>query len=133
MSFDIFVNCFRHLEPAPLPRQTVEAIFAPYIVGREDIDILVVFEDGGRARVTIFERGGYGSLAVNRPPASPAFWQAIIDVLAATDSVLHWPGTGCVITNPAVGDHLPDDMLAALGKPTVTNTVEGVLDCISRG
>jgi len=137
MSFSVYVECYSKGWGKSYPRRIVEDAFKPFICGREKtrerVALLLSFEGGGKARVLLDDTQNVNGFSVNRPPASPEFWKAIIEILKATDSVLHWPGSGCVITNPAVRDDLPKEMLAAVGEPTVTEDYTVALDCIERG
>jgi hypothetical protein len=69
--------------------------------------------------------------SVNRPPTKDhAFWPAQIDVLRKTPSVLFWPGKGGVVAHECVLGHLPSDLVAAIGPPTVTTDVEVIFELI---
>jgi len=137
MSFDIFVECYSKGCGKSYPRRIVEDAFKAFIYGKEKARggeyLLLSFGDGGKARVFLDDTQDTSGFMVNRPPASPEFWKAIIEIMKATDSVLWWPGSGCVITNPAVRDDLPKEMLAVMGEPTVTEDIDAVHDCIERG
>ena len=137
MSFSVYVECYSKGQPKPYSWRIIEDAFKPFVCGRERergrMALLLSFEDGGEARIVAEDAQNVSGFGVNRPPASPEFWKAIIEIMKSTDGVLWWPWSGCVITNPAVRDDLPKEMLAVMGEPTVTEDIDAVHDCIERG
>ena len=127
MSFDVWVGCFQNGDIATFPRAIVERAFAD-IADRSDPATWRLADSGGT--LYIGEEAGF---AVNRPPGYDEFWEAIVDVLRQTPSVLYWPGKGCVIADPSVAAHLHPDLVAAVGTPTVTTDVAEILELIRKG
>lgn len=127
MSFDVWVGCFQNGELATFPRSIVERAFAA-IADRSDPTYWKLADCGGR--LAIRDQAEVRGFSVNRPPVYDEFWDAIIEVLQKTPSVLYWPGNGCVIADPATAKHLPSELVAAVGMPTVTNVPSEILDLI---
>jgi len=132
MSFDIFLACYRDGENATFPHEIVRRAFAPYILEihgglkvdpEAEVDSqrwALRFKDGGRCDVYINAEGPIGGFMVNRPPGSPAFWDALIDIMKQTDTVLFWPDGGAVVAKESVVAHMPPDMIEVMGRPKVT-------------
>lgn len=129
MSFDVWVGCFQNGELATFPRSIVERAFAA-IADRSDPTSWKLADC--RGRLSIDDQAEINGFSVNRPPAHDEFWDAIIEVLQQTPSVLYWPGNGCVIADSATAKHLPSKLIAAVGMPTVTNVPSEILDLIQK-
>jgi hypothetical protein len=132
MSFDIYVSCFRAGKLTTFPRSIVEKAFSANADETGSTCWTVLYPDAGRGFVYIDAEPEITNFSVNRPPSSPPFWEAILDILRQTPSVLYWPGDGCVIADAAVVEQMPPDMIKSLGAPTVVRTIAEILDCIAR-
>jgi hypothetical protein len=126
MSFDIFLTSFQGGEVQPLPRVTVLRALSP-IASRGEAGYWR-FADS-MATVFIPDEGPIPGLTITRPPDYPEFWQAIVDILRQTSSVLYW-GRGAVIADRALIPHLPTSFVEKLGAPTVTSDIKEILDLI---
>jgi hypothetical protein len=132
MSFDIFLSCFHLGNLAAFPRSIVEKAFSVDADETKSTCWTVNYPDGGSGFDYIDEEVEITNFAVNRPPISPAFWEAMLDILRQTPSVLYWPGDGCVVADAAVIEQLPPDLIESLGTPTVVSTGAEILACIQR-
>jgi len=126
VSFDIFLTSFQNSEVNPLPRSIVLAALSP-IASRCESGYWR-FTDSV-ATIDIPDEGPISGLTINRPPGYPEFWQAIVDILSKTPSVLYW-GIGAVVADRAVIAHLPRSFVEKLGMPTVTSDVTEILNLI---
>ena len=133
MSFDIFFVCVDQGEVASFPRSIIEERFAPFIKSRtrdswELIDSL--------ADVWIREDVQTSGFMVSRPPGDEKhpFWQALLDIMRETQTVLHWPSGGplphAVVANESVIAHMPADMLRVVGRPKIVHKPEDFWRCI---
>jgi len=133
MSFDIFLVCVDHGEVANFPRSMIEERFAPFIESRTSgswglIDSL--------ADVWIAEGSRTSGFMVSRPPGheNHPFWQALLDIMGQTQTVLHWPSGGplphAVVANESVIAHMPADMLRVVGRPKIVHKPGDFWRCI---
>lgn len=126
MSFDVSLSCFQNGEPATFPRALLERAFAAF-ADRSDPEVWIL---KGGSTLDVDAGAEINGFSVNRPPEYDEFWNAIMDILRQTPSVFYWPDGGCVIADPAVAKHLPDDFIDGLGTPTVTTDPSEILDLI---
>ena len=129
MSFDIYVNFFLNGKPRAISRNTVARAFGA-IADTSDPRGWWDLTDS-RAVLLVHETDELEHLGVNRPPhGEHPFWPALVDFLRETRGVLYWPGGGQVVTDQAVAEHLPPEMIEIFGPPIVTDSVERILRAI---
>jgi hypothetical protein len=128
MSFDVDVTCFQNGEPANFPRTLLERVFGS-IADRSNPEQWVL---KGGSTLYVGEGDQICGFSVNRPPEYDEFWIAIMEILRQTPSVFYWPGGGCVVANPEVAKHMPEDFIKALGAPEVVTDPSEILDIIMR-
>jgi hypothetical protein len=127
MSFDIWLVCLDRGKVASFPRKLVEDACAPFIESRSEdswnlSDSLADVWIGTDAEIE-----GFG---VSRPPGDEKhpFWQALLDIMRQTQTVLHWPTGGplphAVVADESVIAHMPADMLRIVGRPNVVQRPE---------
>ena len=134
MSFDIFLVCLDHGKVATFPRSIIEERFAPFVESRRKTSWKLV---DSLADVWIGEdEVQTGGFMVSRPPGDEKhpFWQALLDIMRQTQTVLHWPTVGplphAVVANESVIAHMPADMLRILGRPNIVLKPEDFLHYI---
>jgi len=132
MSFDIWLGCFKNGNPEAFPRSIVDDAFGRFAENREPGHWVLRYPDGGRGDLSFDDTPMIKGLAVNRPPAHPDFWKGILEVLSRTTSVLFWPGSGCVVASENVVRDLPEDLIDAVGAPTIVNQPAQIVDVIER-
>ncbi len=132
MSFDIFLGCFKGGEEANFPRSIVEEAFGAFVERREDRCWVLLYPDGGAGDLYVDENPNISGFSVNRPPASPGFWEGILSVLQRTSSVLFWAGSGCVVAFESIIADLPKDLIETVGAPTVVARPEQIVEVIKR-
>jgi len=132
MSFDIWLGCFKNGEVAKFPLKIVEEAFGRFAQRREPGWWVLNYPDGGRGDLSVEAEPMVPGLAVNRPPAHPAFWEGILAVLQRSSSVLFWPGGGAVVADSSVIPELPPDLIEAVSIPTVVTRAEEIVECIER-
>lgn len=96
MSFDVWVTAFRDGKVTTFPRASVEDAFGPFATRTKPERWDLSFPDGGGGVLRMDDDQLITGFGVNRPPGSPLFWQAMLDVLKSAPTVLYWPGGGCV-------------------------------------
>jgi len=133
MSFDLFLQSFQNGVPAGFSRTFIEHAFGPYAQVREAERWVLRYPDGDRCELYIDNtKPVIDSFMITRPPASRAFWTAILELLRHTSSALYWPGGGAIIANTSVRYQLPPDMVRALGEPTLVTSAEQIIECIKQ-
>ena len=132
MSFDIFLGSFKNGIQNEFPLAIAENAFGRFVDRREPECWVLVYPDGGRGDLYIDDEPMIAGFSVNRPPAHPAFWQGIFDILSSTTSVLFWAGSGCVVASKSVIPDLPQDLIDTVGTPTVVTRPEQILEIIER-
>lgn len=68
------------------------------------------------------------SLTIERPCGDKQLWLDVISTLRLGNGVLYFPGGKPLIADPSTARHLPDDMLEALGEPSVVEGPKDILD-----
>lgn len=132
MSFDIFLGAFRQGEPAAFDRAIVEDAFHPLIASRDHHGWALTCD----SFVHIGDASAITHVTINRPNFTPAFQDALFEVLRRAPAVLFWPGSGphprICAADPAVVAELPPDMIEALGAPVIVASGAEIPACISR-
>jgi hypothetical protein len=131
MSFDLFLQSFKDGAPTTFPTALIEKGFGPYAAIREPRCWVLRYPNGGYGELYVdAAQESLGHFMVARPPDSPEFWRALLDLLQQTSSCLYWPGGGPVIANPTVRNHLPPDMIQSLGEPIFVSAPEQIVEAI---
>ena len=146
MSFDIFLSDVGGGGGTGFPREIVARAFGPFIDKVDTLPKIQVlpdvepadeerwvlrFADGGGCDVYIDVENPTGGFMVSRPAASPAFWEALIEIMKQTDSVLYWPNGGAVVAKESTIAQMPPSMIEVLGTPKVTTDVKEIHAFIS--
>lgn len=132
MSFDIFIACFHGGDEGAFPRHVMEEAFGPYIDSREPRCLVLRFADGGHSDVYVEDKEHISFFGVNRPAASPEFWQAVFEILRQTPTLLLWPGgEHPVVGSPATLQHLPADVAETFGVPIIAVSPDQIRACVT--
>ena len=123
MSFDLYIGSFVGGEPAPFPSSMLKSVFAPFIVATEPEYYVLRFGSGEFDTCTLFVDTSAEEIdrfSVNRPLADDRLYDALLTVLKMPGLALYMPGT-CppLVGNAETLEHLPKDMIEALGEPAV--------------
>ena len=121
MSFDLFVGCFHHGERSCFRSDILGRAFGQFAISREHGCLVVCFGHPPEDNCYIYydtESEMIDSFCVNRPKTDPRLFKAIFDVLRQGNMVLYMP-SNCppLVGNQTVLEHIPQDMIATLGKP----------------
>jgi hypothetical protein len=130
MGFDLFLDNFQNGQPAPFPNSLVKQCFGHYLSGSSGKDWS--FQYPGYAEIYADEGEQISHFMVSRPPIHPEFWKGLFDLMKAASARLSWPGEGCVIADPSVRAHLPEELIEALGEPTLVTAPEQILEEIRK-
>jgi len=132
MSFDIYLRCFQHGAPGGLSRDRVRALFpVDETESRRDHWVLRYDEHNTcsmsvvacASDTTLIE-----SIAVSRPCKEIGLWNALLEVMRMAPIVLYFPGDRPpLVADASVCEHLPRDMIKALGSPRVVESGQDIV------
>jgi hypothetical protein len=121
MSFEAFVQCFKDGESAGIPRQQIREAFGSFLSDRGDdwhlfydaansCDVMLTIDDTEETLVQGF--------TVTRPCGDERFWDSMASILRLGNVVLYFPAS-CppLIADASVAQHLPPNMIEAMGQP----------------
>jgi hypothetical protein len=131
MSFDVYLQVFDNGEPAGIPRNSVRDAFREAIVTDCSPDTWNVQYDSQNSCDVYLSADGatlVQGLSINRPCGDLRLWDALASILELGYVVLYFPGCKApVIANLNVRQHLPEDMIEALGDPIVVGSGAEIL------
>ena len=121
MSFDVWVSRFREGAPDEFSRTTVLKAFGSHITQLDATCWRVFYDEqnscdvfaGGRSEGSDLITG----FTVNRPCGDQRLWDALISILRIPRMVLYFPGGRPLIADASTAEHLPADMIDAIGEP----------------
>ncbi|EKE77803.1 hypothetical protein [Gallaecimonas xiamenensis] len=121
MSFDVCVQWFRRGEADWVATDLVLEAFGSALIAEDDFgwrlsfgqeamsDIYLSFDGDDTSRVC--------AVTVNRPSTADAMWVALFGLLGIGNSVFFFPEGGLFVRSSNVREHLPIDLIEALGEP----------------
>lgn len=133
MSFDIFVQCFRDGEAVTFKRAIFDEIFDRFAVTREAKFMRVEFPDGGGADIYVDEGDALDSVMFNHC-GGDAFFDALYQLADRVKGIIYWADEApcSAITDAAVLEHLPEDLVEGVGPPALVRDRDGITDAIER-
>lgn len=139
LSFSIYVQRFWNGERATFPRSYIEETFGLNIVSREPKFGCMVLEypaEGHAGDVYVGSEEQIDGFSINRPGGDrfPLFWSSILHLMQKAGLVLHWPSTGpsLTVTDLALVEHVPSEMLEAIGPAFLVSSGAEILEAIRR-
>ena len=72
------------------------------------------------------EPDGVHHIGIDRPLASPEFWQGLFEIVRLTQSFLVWPGGGPVVTEEAAIEFLPTMFREPRATPKIARSWEDI-------
>jgi hypothetical protein len=132
MSFDLFLQVFDQGELTRISRDRVRDAFgAAFVTESEPDRWKVLYDPQNSCDVYLSVDGSAGmlqGLSINRPCGDLRLWDALAYILALGNVVLYFPGCRApVIGNVNSRQHLPLDMIEALGEPIVVRSGAEIL------
>jgi hypothetical protein len=134
MSFEIFMECYRHGQPASFDRALIhEAFGSDARIGDGEIDS-IVYPEGDRAEVFGADEPIIEGLMFNHASGDRVF-DGLWRLANQTRSIVYWPGEGsqCAVTNAETLQHIPAEMLEDIGPARIVRTGRELADYIARG
>ncbi len=118
MGFEVYVTWYDREQPARVPLESVRIALGAsahtepdqlrlHVGSAEDV---IVFVEASATRAV-------KSISVDRPPASPMVWDAIVRAMKLGHGLCFWPGETCAVARPEDAGHIPRDIIANLGDP----------------
>ena len=135
MSFELFLQCFDRGEPAGITRGKIRPLF-PIVEAESEIDFWPVrYDDLNSCEISLDPLSSDPSLvtaiAVRRPCGDLRLWEAVLEIMRLGHTVLYFPGhSPPLVTSLEVSDHLPPDLVQALGQPRLVATAQDILDAV---
>jgi hypothetical protein len=137
MSFEVYVQSFRNGEPSGVPRGKIRSAFGGYLTETEPNFWHLRYDDANSCDLNLTvddaDPGVIQGFAVHRPCGDARLWDALAAILSLGDLVLYFPGGGApLVARTSVAQHLPMDMVEALGQPVVVTRGEQIQNEIQR-
>lgn len=131
MGFIAFLTCWRDGKEATFDLSVLEEVFRGHILQREPSSITVKFPDGEEARLDWDRSDRIHTLTIARPGGAELFEKLVV-LARWTGSGVYWVGDGRCLAVPCEGvlNHLPPDMVHALGPPIVVASGTALLQAI---
>jgi hypothetical protein len=131
MSFDVYVQVFDKGKPAGVPRGSVRDAFGTAVSESEPGRWGVFYDAQNSCDIYLSVDAGTGmlrGLSVNRPCGDLRLWDALLSILKLGYVVLYFPGCKApLVANFNVRQHLPHDLIEALGEPVVIGSGAEIL------
>jgi hypothetical protein len=131
MSFEVYLQSFNYGDFAGLPRQSVRAAFGAYLTETDLNYWRVHYDEENWCTVGLSADAAHPEfvhgLAVHRPCADRRLWDALAAILGLGNNVLYFPDCRApLVARTSAIDHLPSDLIEALGRPVVVLTGEQI-------
>jgi hypothetical protein len=127
MSFDVYLQSFHRGDFAGVPRQRVRDAFGTHLTEAEPDYWQLRYDEANTCDIDLTPHDTDQSMVlgftIHRPCADKRLWNALASILTLGDVVLYFPGGRApLVASSRVTEHLPPDMVEALGQPVVVTT-----------
>lgn len=123
MSFDVHIQFFEGGEPAAIPRDSAREAFGSKLAEPEQNRWTVSYDPQNSSEIYLNSGESVESLwglSIYRPCGDLRLWDALASILKMGNAVLYFPGCKPpLVAKLSVREHLPADMIEALGEPVV--------------
>jgi hypothetical protein len=126
MSFDIYLQCWRHQLPSRFDWVEFQKVFGAYLEFDEPDSGTIKFPDGSGAQILVYDTKDSSGVSVSSA-GGKHFWDAFVTFASRTGSTIFWADNGLsvVVTEPETISHIPAEVMATLGPVrVVSNGVE---------
>jgi hypothetical protein len=122
MSFDIYLQCWRHQLPSRFDWVEFQKVFGAYLEFDEPDSGTIRFPDGSGAQILIYDNKQSSGVSVSSA-GGKYFWDAFVTFASRTGSTIFWADNGLslVVTEPETISHIPFEVMATLGPVHVVN------------
>ncbi len=131
MSFEIYLQCWRHQLPSRFNWVEFQKVFGAYLEFDEPNSGRITFPDGSGAEVLIYDSKQSSGVSVSSP-GGKHFWDAFVAFASRTGSTIFWADNGLslVVTEPEIISHIPAEVMASLGPVRVVTNGGELADVI---
>ncbi len=137
MSFEVFIQYFDRGGPAGVPRAAIRLLF-PVVDAESEPDYWTIrYNDLNSCRIEVTPLASnptlIESLCVFRPCDDPLLWEGLLAVMRLAPAALYFPGKAPpLVVSEAAGEHVPSDMVRAMGWPRVVCSGQEISEAIKR-
>jgi hypothetical protein len=126
MSFDIYVQSYQNGASCGIPRQRVREVFGPHLSEVQPNHWKLRYDHANSCDIDLKSDEADGTkvsdFSVHRPCGDERLWDALASVLTIGNLVLYFPGGRPFVGRSSVIEHLPSDLIEALGQPLVVTS-----------
>jgi hypothetical protein len=136
MSFEVYVQCFENGEPSGISREFLREVFGAALSEPKPDYWHLAYGPNESCELALSALPNtpekIHSITVERPCTNSQLWQGLARLLANNNATLYFPGSSApLVHSRTAGNHLPSDMLAALGNPIVVASGSDILRHVS--
>lgn len=125
MSYEYILQAHIHQESQDIPTEQILQVFNDYIVLKEQTYIDIDFGEGDTCTIYIDTEMPYNNCVVISRPCEGKLCEFVYKIMGLGNFVFYEPdGKHMIIINPAVSEHLHEDMIETLGEPVIATTFE---------
>ena len=130
MSYEYFLQAHLNQDFQEILTESILTIFKDYITARDQRYIDLEFEEGNSCTIYIDTTSPTTTgFMISRPCYSRRLAECLYQVMLLGNFVFYEPdGKAPIIIHPATEEHLPTDMVEALGKPAIGESKERFLE-----
>lgn len=138
MSFEVFVQCFSRGEFDGIPVANIHQAFGNKLAKEEGAWWNLCYDEQNQSKVHMQflprDRNLVHFFSVHRPCGDLRLWESLLAILKRGNSVLYFPAKKppLLVAQDSVSEHLPKDMMAAMGPITRVGCAQDILDAIKR-
>jgi hypothetical protein len=124
LGYEVFFQSFERGAEASIAEERVTAVFGSFLDKSDPSVWQLRYDARNHCAIHVTGRSGDGitSFAVDRPCADARLWAALFRLLELGNCVVYAPDSPRpVAARAGVAQHLPADMVAALGDPAVAS------------
>ena len=123
MGIEVYVQAFEEGEATAMARSWLRNAFGAELTELEDERWHLRYDDDDSCDLYLRAMDDDASLVktvvIDRPCQDHRLWNALAYLLGLGNIVLYWPGSRPIIGWPGAEEHLPADLIDALGKPVI--------------
>ena len=126
MSFDLYVQSFRNGASWGVSRQRIREVFGSHLTEVQPNYWTLRYDGATFCNLDLTAHDDetmVEGFSVHRPCGDERLWEALASVLGMGNIVLYFPGGRApLVASSGVTEHLPPDLIEALGQPLVVTS-----------
>ena len=128
MSYEYFLQAHLHKDFQKIPTEKILSVFRPYIVAKDKTYVDLRFDENNTCTIYLNTEAPDNSGFMVSRPCGGGLGECLYQVMLSGNFVFFEPdGIHMITVNPSVEAHLPENMIATLGKPVVGVSLEEFL------